>query len=63
MPVIDLSHTIEHGMTTYPGLPAPLICDYLSREASRTRYAEGVIANEALFQFLFSIGAHGAHVF
>jgi hypothetical protein len=29
----------------------------------RTRYAEGVVANEALFQFLFSIGAHGAHVF
>jgi len=29
----------------------------------RTRYAEGVIANEVLFQFLFSIGAHGAHVF
>ncbi|HYX81945.1 MAG TPA: hypothetical protein VE714_06095, partial [Gemmatimonadales bacterium] len=29
----------------------------------RTRYAEGVNANELLFQFLFSIGAHGAHVF
>ena len=29
----------------------------------RTSYAEGVTANEALFQFLFSIGAHGAHVF
>ena len=29
----------------------------------RTRYGEGVTANEALFQFLFSIGAHGAHVF
>jgi len=29
----------------------------------RTKYAEGVIGNEALFQFLFSIGAHGAHVF
>jgi len=28
-----------------------------------TRYAEGVSANEFLFQFLFSIGAHGAHVF
>jgi len=26
-------------------------------------YAEGVKANEFLFQFLFSIGAHGAHVF
>ena len=29
----------------------------------RTRYAEGVTANELLFQFLFSIGAHGAHAF
>ncbi len=29
----------------------------------RTKYAEGVDANEVLFQFLFSIGAHGAHVF
>src|SRR5947209_8789523 len=38
---IDLSHTIEHGMITYKGLPAPLICDYLSREASRSRYAAG----------------------
>ena len=40
--LIDLSHTIEHGMTTHPGLPAPLICDYLSREASRAQYAPGV---------------------
>ena len=29
----------------------------------RTKYAEGAIANEFLFQFLFSIGAHGAHPF
>lgn len=29
----------------------------------RTRYGEGVTSNEVLFQFLFSIGAHGAHVF
>jgi hypothetical protein len=29
----------------------------------RTRYAEGQTANELLFQLLFSIGAHGAHVF
>jgi kynurenine formamidase len=42
MPLIDLSHTIEHGMITYPGLPGPLICDYLSREASRRHYAPGV---------------------
>lgn len=41
MSTLDLSHTIEHGMITYRGLPAPLICDYLSREASRQLYAEG----------------------
>jgi len=39
--LIDLSHTIEHGMITYKGLPAPVICDYLSREQSRQVYAEG----------------------
>ena len=38
---IDLSHTIESGMITYKGLPAPLICDYLSREKSREFYAAG----------------------
>ena len=42
MRFLDLSHTIEHGMTTYPGLPGPIICDFLSREASRARYAPGV---------------------
>lgn len=36
--LIDLSHTIEDGMITYKGLPAPLICDYLSHEASRPLY-------------------------
>jgi len=39
--LIDLSHTIENGLITYKGLPAPIICDYLSREDSRKRYAEG----------------------
>jgi len=42
MPLLDLSHTIEHGMATHPGLPGPIICDFLSREASRGRYAPGV---------------------
>src|SRR5947209_5277517 len=41
MTLIDLSHTVEAGMITYKGLPAPIICDYLSREASRAVYAEG----------------------
>ncbi|HEY5002713.1 MAG TPA: cyclase family protein, partial [Ktedonobacteraceae bacterium] len=38
---VDLSHSIEHGLVTYKGLPAPIICDYLSREESRKQYAAG----------------------
>src|SRR3984957_17347878 len=39
--LIDLSHTVAHGLVTYKGLPGPIICDYLSREASRKIYAPG----------------------
>ncbi|WP_420129200.1 cyclase family protein [Longimicrobium sp.] len=39
--LIDLSHTIEDGTITLKGFPAPIICDYLSREASREIYAQG----------------------
>src|SRR5687767_7977970 len=41
MQYIDLSHTIFDGLITYKGLPAPLICDFLSREKSKSFYAEG----------------------
>jgi kynurenine formamidase len=40
--LVDLSHTVAHGLITYKGLPAPIICDYLSREASKKHYAAGV---------------------
>jgi len=39
--MIDVSHTVERGMVTYKGLPAPVICDFLTREASRASYAPG----------------------
>lgn len=39
--LIDLSHVIENGLITYKGLPAPIICDYLSRENSKQFYEEG----------------------
>src|ERR1700749_2631652 len=39
--LIDLSHTIFDGLITYKGLPAPIICDYLSRENSKAFYEEG----------------------
>jgi kynurenine formamidase len=41
MKLIDVSHTVESGMLTYKGLPAPIICDYLTREASRKLYGAG----------------------
>ena len=39
--LVDLSHAIESGMITYRGLPAPLVCDFLSRADSRRQYAPG----------------------
>src|SRR5438874_5122241 len=39
--LVDVSHAVESGMVTYKGLPAPLVCDFLTREASRKLYAPG----------------------
>jgi len=39
--LVELSHRIEHGTITYPGLPGPEITDHLTREASRAHYAPG----------------------
>lgn len=39
--LVDLSHVIEAGMTTYKGLPGPHICDYWTREASAAHYDDG----------------------
>lgn len=38
---IDLSHPIQTGMITYKGLPAPIICDYMSRRESEAFYEDG----------------------
>ena len=35
---LDVSHTIEHGMITYKGFPAPIVCDWRSRADSRAIY-------------------------
>ncbi len=39
--LVDLSHTVEHGMVMYRGFPAPLISNFMSREASRSHYEPG----------------------
>jgi arylformamidase len=40
--LIDLSHPIEAGMITYPGLPAPEVHAFLDRATSEERYAPGI---------------------
>ena len=56
--LVDLSHVVEHGMITYKGLPAPLICDYLSREASRQRYAPGTEFNIGKIEMVANTGTY-----
>jgi kynurenine formamidase len=58
MPLLDLSHTIEHGMTTHPDLPGPIICDFLSREASRARYAPGVEVHIGKIEMVANTGTY-----
>jgi arylformamidase len=39
--IVDLSHVIEHGMTTYKGFPGPHICDFWTRDGSAENYDDG----------------------
>jgi arylformamidase len=56
--LIDVSHEIEAGMITYPGLPAPVISDYLSREASPGRYAEGTTFQIGRIEMVANTGTY-----
>ncbi len=54
-----LKDTGESAILTY----WPSEFSQIRGQYRRTSYGEGTVANEFLFQFLFSIGAHGAHTF
>jgi kynurenine formamidase len=56
--LIDLSHPIEPGMTTYPGLPGPVVSDFLSREDSRARYAPGTSFAIARIDMVVNTGTY-----
>ena len=56
--LIDLSHDVEHGMITYKGLPAPIICDFLSREESRSHYADGTEFNIGKIEMVANTGTY-----
>ncbi len=56
--LIDLSQTVEDGLITYKGLPAPLICDFLSREESKSHYAEGTTFNIGKIEMVGNSGTY-----
>lgn len=55
---IDVSHTVEDGMLTYHGLPAPVICDYWSREYSKQFYAEGTSFHIGKIEMVANTGTY-----
>lgn len=55
---IDLSHTIENGLVTYKGLPAPVICDYLSRENSKKFYEAGTTFQIGKIEMVSNTGTY-----
>lgn len=56
--IVDVSHIIEAGMTTYPGLPGPVVTDHLSREASRDSYAEGTTFQIGRIELVANTGTY-----
>lgn len=57
--IVDLSHVIHDGLVTYPGLPAPEITSFLTREDSRARYAPGT---EFAMDIITMIGNTGTYL-
>ncbi|MBZ5727982.1 MAG: hypothetical protein LAP87_23690 [Acidobacteriia bacterium] len=62
--------TLPPAQTLLQDIGGSLILTYWPSEFSqirgqlrRTHYGEGLTANELIFQFMFSMGAHGAHPF
>lgn len=58
MRFFELSHVIGHGTVTYPGMPPFSVSDYLSREASKGRYAEGTTFHIARVDMVANTGTY-----
>jgi arylformamidase len=55
---VDVSHPIEAGMVTYEGLPAPVVAEFLSRVASRGKYAEGTTFSIGRVEMVANTGTY-----
>jgi arylformamidase len=58
MPLVDLSQTVSDGLVTYPGLPAAHVCDFMTREASRAKYAPGTEFHIAKVEMVSNTGTY-----
>ncbi len=56
--LIDVSHVVEDGMITFKGFPAPIVCDWMSREASRDRYEHGTEFQIGKIELLANTGTY-----
>jgi kynurenine formamidase len=56
--LVDLSHDVVHGMTTYRGLPGPIVSAHLTHEASRGRYAAGTEFHIGRIEMLANTGTY-----
>jgi kynurenine formamidase len=56
--LIDLSHVVEDGMITYRGLPAPVVCDYWSRDYSQQFYSEGTSFHIGKIEMVSNTGTY-----
>lgn len=56
--LVDLSHTVEHGLCTYRGLPAPVIQDFWTRESSARQYAKDTSFHIARIKMIGNTGTY-----
>jgi kynurenine formamidase len=56
--LIDVSHTVEDGLVTYPGLPPPLVCDFLSRKDSQKFYDKDTTFQIARIEMVANTGTY-----
>jgi kynurenine formamidase/predicted enzyme related to lactoylglutathione lyase len=56
--LVDLSHELAEGTLTYPGLPAPRVWTFLSREDSVGRYAEGTTFDIGMVELCANTGTY-----
>lgn len=56
--LVDLSHAIEHGLRTYPGLPEPRVDAWLTHDDSRGRYAPGTEFHIGRIEMIANTGTY-----